>query len=268
MSALFDLPTAALSQATAFAQDTAIHVSAVGKTFTRSDAPALRVLDDINFTVRRGRVTAILGASGCGKSTLLNMIAGLLAADQGAIYLDGTPACDFTDWKRVGYLFQDDRLLPWRTALENVEFGLEAERVSRAERKQRAERALAAVGLVGFYDAYPNALSGGMRSRVALARSLVKEPRILLLDEPFSKLDPGMRSQMHAELLQAQQERGITIVFVTHDIEEAVVLADEVVVLRPKPGRVRTIVPIDLPHPRKPSDQAVGEQLLALRSLV
>lgn len=268
MSALFDLPTAAVPDAAALAADTAIRVSSVGKTFARADAPALRVLDDINFTVPRGRVTAILGASGCGKSTLLNMIAGLLAADQGDIYLDGIRARDFTDWKRVGYLFQDDRLLPWRTALENVEFGLEAERVGRAERRRRAEQALAAVGLVGFYDAYPNALSGGMRSRVALARSLVKEPRILLLDEPFSKLDPGMRAQMHAELLQAQQERGITIVFVTHDIEEAVVLADEVVVLHPRPGRVRAIVPIDLPQPRRPADRAVGEQLRALRALV
>lgn len=268
MPAILDLPTAATHDGSIPTEDTAIRVASVGKTFARSDATPLRVLEDINFSVRRGRVTAILGASGCGKSTLLNMIAGLLSIDQGHIYLNGTPSSDFTDWSRVGYLFQDDRLLPWRTAIENVEFGLEAERVTRAERRRRAEQALHAVGLVGFYDAYPNALSGGMRSRVALARSLVKEPEILLLDEPFSKLDPGMRAQMHAELLQAQADRGMTVVFVTHDIEEAVVLADEVVVLKPRPGRVRDIVPIDLPRPRLTADHAVSEQIRALRALV
>lgn len=268
MPALLDLPIAAAHDAKKSTEETTIRVASVGKTFARNGAPALRVLEDINFSVRRGRVTAILGASGCGKSTLLNMIAGLMSVDQGHIYLDGTLAGDFTDWKRVGYLFQDDRLLPWRTAIENVEFGLEAERVTRPERRRRAEQALHAVGLAGFYDAYPNALSGGMRSRVALARSLVKEPRILLLDEPFSKLDPGMRAQMHAELLQAQADREMTVVFVTHDIEEAVVLADEVVVLKPRPGRVRDIVNIDLPRPRQIVDHAVSEQVRALRALV
>lgn len=246
----------------------AISVSSVVKTFIRTDAPALRVLDGVSFTVPAGRITAILGPSGCGKSTLLNMIAGLMPADQGEVRLEGISVRDFTDWRHIGYLFQDDRLLPWRTALENVEFGLEAERVSRAERRERARRALSAVGLDGFFGAYPNALSGGMRSRVALARSLVKEPRILLLDEPFSKLDPSMRAQMHAELLQAQVERGITVVFVTHDIEEAVILADEVVVLQPNPGRVRNIVSIDLARPRHATDRAFSEQQRALRALV
>jgi ABC-type nitrate/sulfonate/bicarbonate transport system ATPase subunit len=247
---------------------TAISVSSVGKTFHRTDAPAFRALDDISFNVRTGRVTAILGASGCGKSTLLNMIAGLLATDQGEVCLEGLPVRDFTDWRHVGYLFQDDRLLPWRTSLENVEFGLEAEHVGRSERRSRAGQALSAVGLADFARSYPHELSGGMRSRVALARSLVKEPRILLLDEPFSKLDPSMRSQMHTELLQAQAARAITVIVVTHDIEEAVILADEVVVLQPNPGRVRDIVSIELPRPRYAVDQAVSEQVRLLRALV
>jgi ABC-type nitrate/sulfonate/bicarbonate transport system ATPase subunit len=268
MYALLDLPDAAATTGSAPAEATAIRVDSVGKTFVRHNAPALRVLEDISFAVPRGRVTAILGASGCGKSTLLNAVAGLLAVDQGQIYLNGVHSQDFTDWKHVGYLFQDDRLLPWRTAVENVEFALETERTGKRERRERAEYALQSVGLSKFCNAYPNALSGGMRSRVALARSLVKEPNILLLDEPFSKLDPGTRAQMHAELLQAQIDRTMTVVFVTHDIEEAVVLADEVVVLKPSPGRVNTIIPIDLTRPRLPTDAAVSEKIRTLRALV
>lgn len=271
MSTLIDTDVSAASSRARVAPSFppfAISVSGVGKTFERTNATPLRVLEDIGFDVKPGRVTAILGASGCGKSTLLNMIAGLLGADEGAIHIEGTLARDFSEWKRVGYLFQDDRLLPWRTALENVEFGLEAERIGRKERRERAVEALAAVGLATFIDSFPNALSGGMRSRVALARSLVKAPRILLLDEPFSKLDPSMREQMHDELLAAQVARDMTVVFVTHDIEEAVILADEVVVLQPNPGRVREIVTIDLPRPRRGADVAVSEQVRALRALV
>lgn len=268
MHALLDLPDVIPAATDLAADDVAIRVDSVGKTFVRHQAPALHVLDDISFDVPRGRITAILGASGCGKSTLLNLIAGLLAIDHGDIYLNGVPSCNFTDWKRVGYLFQDDRLLPWRTALENVEFALEAERVGKQERRLRAGQALQAVGLSAFGQSYPNALSGGMRSRVALARSLVKEPEILLLDEPFSKLDPGTRSQMHNDLLQAQADRTMTVVFVTHDIEEAVTLADEVVVLKPSPGRVNAIVPITLARPRLTTDRLVSEQVRALRALV
>src|SRR5690606_20755407 len=146
MHSLLELPAAAVRDERIHTDDIAVRVASVGKTFARTDSTDLRVLDDINFSVRKGHVTAILGASGCGKSTLLNMIAGLLPADQGRIYLNGTPASDFTDWKRVAYLFQDDRLLPWRTAIENVEFGLEAERVTRSERRRRAEQTLHAVG--------------------------------------------------------------------------------------------------------------------------
>ncbi|MNS59178.1 Taurine import ATP-binding protein TauB [compost metagenome] len=182
--------------------------------------------------------------------------------------MEGASTAAYADWRAVGYLFQDDRLLPWRTARDNVCFGLEAGSLPRAERRASAREALAAVGLAEFESAYPHELSGGMRSRVALARSLVNQPRILLLDEPFSKLDPGTRAQMHAELLAIQASRGMTVVFVTHDVEEAIVLADQVVILQPRPGRIREIAPVTLARPRSPSMPEVAELIRQLRVLV
>jgi len=225
----------------------------------------LEVLRDIRFDVAQGEIVALLGASGCGKSTLLNIISGLLAADRGSLHLDGVPAAHYTEWPRVAYMFQEDRLLPWRSVRENVAFGLEATPASHADRVKRAEAALALVGLASFSASWPHELSGGMRSRVALARSLVVEPTLLLMDEPFSKLDPQTRSQMHEEVLRLQALTGATIVFVTHDVEEAVVLADRVVVLEPRPGRIRQIVPVQLPRPRVPTDRDVTEQTRQLR---
>lgn len=246
----------------------AISLRGVGKSFTLRDGMSLRVLQDIDLDIPAGQVLAILGTSGCGKSTLLNLVAGLVHADQGSIRIEGQDIAAFADWRAVGYLFQDDRLLPWRTARDNVAFGLETGGVPRAERLERANRALAAVGLGGFANAYPHELSGGMRARVALARSLVSEPRILLLDEPFSRLDPAMRAQMHAELLAIQAERGITVVFVTHDVEEATVLADEILIMQPGPGRVRERVSVELPRPRLPEQVATAEFIRRLRALV
>lgn len=240
--------------------ETALELDGIGKHFG-----SLEVLRDINFSVAPGEIVALLGASGCGKSTLLNIISGLLATDRGTLRLDGEPSSSFTHWSRVAYMFQEDRLLPWRSVRDNVAFGLEASSASRPERIQRANAALALVGLEAFNAAWPHELSGGMRSRVALARSLVVEPTLLLMDEPFSKLDPQTRSQMHDEVLRLQALTGATIVFVTHDVEEAVILADRVVVLEPRPGRIREIVSVDLPRPRVPTDVAVTEQTRQLR---
>lgn len=240
--------------------ETALELEGIGKHFG-----SLEVLRDINFSVAPGEIVALLGASGCGKSTLLNIISGLLATDRGTLRLDGEPSSSFTHWSRVAYMFQEDRLLPWRSVRDNVAFGLEASSASRPERIQRANSALALVGLEAFSAAWPHELSGGMRSRVALARSLVVEPTLLLMDEPFSKLDPQTRSQMHDEVLRLQALTGATIVFVTHDVEEAVILADRVVVLEPRPGRIREIVSVDLPRPRVPTDVAVTEQTRQLR---
>lgn len=229
---------------------------------------ALEVLRDVTLSVAQGEIIALLGTSGCGKSTLLNIVAGLLAPDRGELQLYGQAAAAFRDWRRVAYMFQEDRLLPWRSVRDNVLLGLEAGTLSRAERQQKADQALQLVDLEQFATAWPHQLSGGMRSRVALARSLVLDPGILLMDEPFSKLDPHTRAQMHGELLRLHHLKPMTVVFVTHDVEEAVVLADRVVVLEPRPGRVREISEIsalDLPRPRIPTDVAVSERIRQLR---
>lgn len=259
-----------MATATAMTENTistAIAVQHVSKRFSTAGRESLHVLDDISLQLPAQAVVAILGASGCGKSTLLNIISGLVRPDAGNILINGVPTGSFQDWRSISYLFQEDRLLPWRTALRNVEFALEAGNMLRSERRQRALEALRLVGLENFADAFPHQLSGGMRSRVALARSLVLEPCILLMDEPFSKLDALTRAQMHVELLRIHQLKKMTIVFVTHDVEEAVILADTVVVMSPRPGRIRQAVPVTLPRPRdatEPAAAALAHQLKAL----
>lgn len=225
------------------------------------------ILDRIDVAVRRGEVLALVGPSGCGKSTLLNILSGLLAPDAGELAVDGVPAPQVSDWRRIAYMFQEDRLLPWRTVRDNVAFGLEASGLSRPDRRRRADDMLELVGLRGRGDAWPHELSGGMRSRVALARSLAVQPEVLLMDEPFSKLDPQTRSQMHEELLRIQAANGMTVVFVTHDMEEAVVLADRVVRLAARPGRVADVVNLAaLVRPRVPTAPVVAEQVRVLRA--
>lgn len=257
MNALADFPSGSAAKAPA------ISLQGVSKYFGE-----LEVLRDISVQVEQGEILALLGTSGCGKSTLLNILSGLLQADHGSLQLEGLAAEDFSDWRRVAYMFQEDRLLPWRSVRSNVAFGLEGSGLDKAERLARADAALKLVELEDFAKAWPHQLSGGMRSRVALARSLVVEPSVLLMDEPFSKLDPQTRTQMHDELLRLQALKGMTIVFVTHDVEEAVVLADRIVVLEPRPGRVRDIVPISLSRPRTPTAADVTEQIRQLRMKV
>ena len=242
-----------------------VELAGISKWFERRDGEPLFVLDDINLDVPARTIVALVGESGCGKSTLLNIIAGLVAPDRGTVTLDGVPSGSFRDWRSMTYMFQEDRLLPWRTAAQNVALGLEAAGLPKKERRDRVIATLDLVGLAGFAQVYPRELSGGMRSRIALARSLVTEPSILLMDEPFSKLDPSIRAQMHDELLRIAGSRGVTVIFVTHDVEEAVVLADRVVVLHPRPGRVRETRPIDLPHPRDPVSPEVAELVRSLR---
>ena len=224
-----------------------------------------QVLADITLTIDSGEIVALLGASGGGKSTLLNLISGLLPADGGEIALQGIPASRFPHWQRIAYLFQEDRLLPWRTVEQNVQFGLENSDLPARERRQRVQEALTLVGLAAFAKHWPHQLSGGMRSRVALARSLVVQPQILLMDEPFSRLDPQTRSAMHDELLRIQRLNGMTVVLVTHDVEEAVILADRVVILKPHPGRIHSENPLTLPRPRIATHPEVNEQIRLLR---
>jgi ABC-type nitrate/sulfonate/bicarbonate transport system ATPase subunit len=236
----------------------AISFQDVSKHFPAADGSRLEVLRDVSFDVRIGDVVAILGPSGSGKSTLLNMAAGLIFPDAGQVVVMGQSTDAAVDWSHVGYMFQDDRLLPWRVAVRNVALTLEAGSMPAAERLRRARAVLDLVGLGGFEHSYPHQLSGGMRSRVALARSLVGEPQILLMDEPFSRLDAQTRSSMHRELLRIHAMRAMTILFVTHDVEEAVVLADHVVMMSARPGRVRRTIDITLPQPRIGTPGAVA----------
>jgi ABC-type nitrate/sulfonate/bicarbonate transport system ATPase subunit len=236
----------------------AISFQDVSKQFPAAAASPLEVLRGVSFDLPVGDIVAIVGPSGSGKSTLLNMAAGLLFPDRGQVAVMGQPTSAAVDWSKVGYMFQDDRLLPWRVAIQNVALALEAGSMPAAERLRRARAVIDLVGLGGFSDAYPHQLSGGMRSRVALARSLVGEPDILLMDEPFSRLDAQTRGSMHRELLRIHALRRMSILFVTHDVEEAIILADHVVLMSARPGRVRRTTDISLPQPRLGTAEAVA----------
>jgi NitT/TauT family transport system ATP-binding protein len=244
----------------------AIRLISVSKSFANGEA--LEVLRDVNLTVEPQAIVGLIGASGSGKSTLLNIISGILKPDRGQVYICGAPSEQFNDWRSIGYMFQDDRLLPWRTAIRNIEFALEAGSMAKKERTRRALAALQLVELESFAHAFPYQLSGGMRSRVALARSLVTEPRILLMDEPFSRLDAQTRSLMHEELLRVHQLKRMTVVFVTHDVAEAVLLGDEVAVMSPRPGTIRETVEIAPPRPRDITQPQVSVYIQRLRALI
>ncbi|WP_296581145.1 ABC transporter ATP-binding protein [Xanthobacter sp.] len=242
-----------------------VQLESVGKSFVRRDGEQLEVLRNIDLDVPERSIVALVGASGCGKSTLLNIVAGLIPPDQGTVYLNGQKSSAFKDWRSMTYMFQEDRLFPWRTTAQNIALGLEAAGMARAERRDRVMQVLELVGLEKFADSFPHELSGGMRSRAALGRSLVTEPSILLMDEPFSKLDPSIRTQMHDEVLRIAGLRQMSVLFVTHDVEEAVVLANKIVVLMPRPGRVKETREIDLPYPRNPLSPEVAEEVRLLR---
>ncbi|MEV7171504.1 ABC transporter ATP-binding protein [Streptomyces sp. NPDC093224] len=199
-------------------------------------------LDGIDLEIRSGEFLVVVGPSGCGKSTLLDLLGGLSAPTAGRILLDGKPVTG--PGLDRGIVFQQYALLPWRTALGNVEFGLEATGVPRRERKERAREFLDLVGLGGFEDRHPHQLSGGMRQRVAIARSLAYDPDVLLMDEPFAALDAQTRESLQDELRRIWQRTGKTVVFITHGIEEAVYLGQRVAVMTSRPGRIKEIVPV------------------------
>jgi ABC-type nitrate/sulfonate/bicarbonate transport system ATPase subunit len=245
----------------------AIRLLGVDKSFANG-GQRIEVLKDVNLTVPPQAIVGLIGASGSGKSTLLNIISGILKRDAGQVCICGAPSEEFNDWHSVSYMFQDDRLLPWRTAIRNVEFALEAGSVAKKQRVQRAREALRLVELESFEEAFPYQLSGGMRSRVALARSLVTEPRILLMDEPFSRLDAQTRGLMHEELLRIHQLKRMTVVFVTHDVAEAALLADQVAVMSPRPGTIREIVDIKPARPRDITQPEVISYVQRLRALI
>jgi NitT/TauT family transport system ATP-binding protein len=222
-----------------------VRFSNVSKLYASGDVLAL---EDINLDVRRGEFVAIVGPSGCGKSTLLNMIAGLSRPSGGTIEFDGSPIRGPNT--NAGYITQHSTVLPWRTARKNVLLPLEFRGVDRRRAEKLAMQALDLVGLKGFENRRPHELSGGMVQRLAIARTLVYEPSTYLLDEPFGSLDAQLRTVMHEEFLRIWQTSGGTVVFVTHDLNEALVLADRVVVISRRPGRIKAVVDVDLPRPR------------------
>ena len=224
-----------------------VRIDGVSRVFARRDAEQ-RVLDGLSLDVAAGTFVCLLGRSGCGKSTLLNMIAGLIAPSAGRITIDDTPVSG--PRATVGYLTQKDTLLPWRDVQRNVEMPLEIRNVVPAERAARALDVIARVGLQGREHAYPRELSGGMARRASLARLLIADPEVLLLDEPFSALDAQLRAEMQNELLRLWSGSGKTVIFVTHDLEEAIALADKVVVVTASPGTVKATFDVDLPRPR------------------
>ena len=220
----------------------------VGKTFGAGGPGALRALDDISLVMAEGELVSIIGPSGCGKSTFLNIVGGLAAPYEGEVRVAGERVEDPP--RAIGMVFQEESTFPWRTVLGNVAFGLEMRGVGREERLARARATVEMVGLAGFDDRYPAELSGGMKQRVAIARALVMEPRILLMDEPFGALDEQTRILLGEELLRLRDRLAQTILFVTHNINEAVQLSDRVVVMTARPGRVKKVFEIDLPRPR------------------
>jgi NitT/TauT family transport system ATP-binding protein len=226
-----------------------VHFSHIGMSFGSADH-GMRVLDDINLSVSEGEFVCILGPSGCGKSTLLNIVGGFVKPAEGEVTIDGERVTG-PDPRRI-FVFQERGVFPWLTVEENIGFGLF--RQGEAERRARIAHYVQLVGLRGFERSYPRELSGGMKQRLEVARALAVDPDVLYLDEPFGALDSITRLQMRRELLRIWQAEKKTILFVTHDIEESVQLADRVVVLSARPGRVRRIVDIDIPHPRDLSD--------------
>lgn len=205
-------------------------------------------LNGANLDIAENEFICVVGPSGCGKSTLLNIIAGLLEPTSGTVYLDGKPI-EGTGMER-GVVFQQYALFPWRTVLKNVMFGPEMKKMPKNQAEEIARKYIKAVGLEGFENSYPKELSGGMKQRVAIARAYAADPEVLLMDEPFGALDAQTRVQLQTELLNTWEKEKKTCFFITHDVDEAIILAQRVVIMSARPGRIKKIVNIDIPYPR------------------
>lgn len=225
-----------------------LEVSGLTKGFPRGRGETVPVLDKVSFAVADLEFVAIVGPSGCGKSTFLRIVDGLMPPDGGEVRVNGQAVHGPGHGRSM--VFQSFDLFPWRTALGNVEFGLEMLDIPRQERRERAQRWIERVGLVGFENAYPHQLSGGMQQRVGIARALAVEPEVLLMDEPFGALDVQTRDLMQDELLAIWQRQRKTVLFVTHSIEEAIYLADRVLIFTPRPARVERVLDVPFPRPR------------------
>ena len=234
-----------------------VEIEDVSLTFETKRSGRVQALQNFSLTIEPGTFCCIVGPSGCGKSTLLRIIDGLQKPDEGQVLVNGTaiekPTLD------IGFVFQRYNLLPWRTVLANVEFGLENLGVPKERRREVAEHWMRIVGLEGFENHYPAQLSGGMQQRVGLIRALAIDPKILLMDEPFGAVDDLTRMKLQEELLNLWERDNKTVVFVTHDIEEALYLADRVIVMSARPGRISDVFDVELPRPRNPEIRSTPE---------
>jgi NitT/TauT family transport system ATP-binding protein len=224
----------------------------IGKIYPGTNR-SIEALREVDLAVQPGQFVSLIGVSGCGKSTLLRIVGGLIEPTEGTVEIGGLPPREAQRRKGVGFVFQDAALLPWLSVVDNIELSLRVNRGANRPRPRGTDELLDLVGLTRFREAYPHQLSGGMQQRVAIARALVHYPSILLMDEPFGALDELTRAQMRYELLRIWNRTGKTVLFVTHSIAESIVLSDVVVVLGGQPGRVRAVVPIELPRPRDES---------------
>lgn len=248
-------------------REVVLEVKGLGKTYESHQGP-VTALEDINFKTHRREFVCVIGPSGCGKSTLIRILAGLEPYSSGQVLLDGEPVVG--PCRDRGMVFQGYTLFPWLTVKKNVMFGLEVNNTSRTEAEAQARQWLELVGLSKFADHYPHQLSGGMKQRVAIARALANQPRILLMDEPFGALDAQTRAKMQNHLLEIWKNIDITILFITHDLDEAIFLADRILVLKAHPGSVQELIEVPVPRPRSamqltsPEFQATKARLEAL----
>ena len=258
--------------------DTLITATRLSKSYLQNGR-VVKALANVSFDVHDGEFVALVGPSGCGKSTLLRLVGGLLAPDEGEVLMNGAPVTG--PRTEIGFVFQAANLMPWRTVLDNIALpldvlgaattGVAASGMTSADARREARRLSDLVGLQGFEQAYPRQLSGGMQQRVVLARALIHRPRLLLLDEPFGALDALTRERMNFELLRVWQLRQATVILVTHSIAEAVLLADRVMVMGPRPGHVTATIPIPLHRPRSAdllSTEHFGRLALAVRRAI
>jgi NitT/TauT family transport system ATP-binding protein len=241
-----------------------LEASGISQVFTTREG-SFCALDDFNLSVQENEFATIVGASGCGKSTFLSIAAGLLRPTSGEVQVDGRAITG--PGRDRGMVFQSYTLFPWLTVEENVAFALKKERMPEAEKRQRVELFLEQVGLSSFKKSYPNQLSGGMKQRVAIARALVYHPAVLLMDEPFGALDALTRSSMQELLLEVWEKNKTTVVFITHDVDEAILLSDRVYVMSSRPGRVKREIDMDLPRPR-PLELTTTDTFQALKRQV
>ena len=258
-----DAPMTQSHQTDAATEKPRIVLQGVSKTFGSNKGSGTVALKDVNLSVNDGSFISLLGPSGCGKTTVLRMVNGLIKPDTGSVLVSGkTP----TPGPEMGFVFQSFRLIPWSTVRGNVEFALADMLPDRAERRERADRYIDLVGLKRFADAYPSELSGGMRQRVALARALATEPEILLMDEPFASIDAQTRELMQIELMRLWSVRRSVALFVTHSVDEAILLADKVVLMGPRPGRILEVIDVDLKRPRWSYDVRAEPRFIELRA--